>query len=296
MTSSRSACPALRRLALGTVQFGTAYGISNPRGQVATADARAILEDAGARGLDLLDTAPGYGEAERVLGGLRPLTDRFGIVTKTARLAGAGVDGVVARARESLKKLGRERAEGLLVHRAGDLCDPEGAALWRALLELRDGGLYDRIGISAYAEDDPLDLARRFRPELMQIPLSVLDQRLVRDGTLSRLADLGVEVHVRSIFLQGLVFLDPARLPARLAHAAPLLRDRARRIAEGGTSPLTAALHFALARPDVARIVVGVTSLAEWREVAGAAQGPAPDLDWDALAIDDVRVLNPAGW
>jgi aryl-alcohol dehydrogenase-like predicted oxidoreductase len=287
---------APKKLALGTAQFGTDYGVSNRRGQVPSGEVRAILEDAAARGVDLLDTAAAYGDAEAVLGGLGPVAHSFRVVTKTARLGPGGVPEVVATAHRSLARLGRNSLDGLFVHAASDLQGLTGDTLWEALRGLKEGGLFRAIGISAYAEDDPLALARRFRPDLMQLPVSLLDQRLIADGTVAGLAELGVEVHARSIFLQGLVFLDPRRLPASLAHAGPSLAERARMIADAGTTPLAAALHFVLARPEIARVLVGVTSLAEWREIAEAATAPAPDLDWTAMALDDPLVLNPVRW
>lgn len=286
----------LGRLALGTVQFGTAYGVSNRRGQVPADEARAILADAAGRGVELLDTAAAYGESEAVLGRLRPVADAFRIVSKTQPLGPGGVAGVVARARESLLRLRRDRLHGLLIHAAADLHGPEGEALWRALREMKAEGLFGRLGISAYAADDPLGLARRFRPDIVQIPVGYLDQRLLVDGTLAGLAGLGIEIHARSILQQGLVFLDPDRLPASLAHGKKLLAERAGRLADAGTTPLAAGLHFALRCPEVARVVVGVTSLAEWRQVAAAASAPAPDLDWAALATDDPVVLDPRRW
>ncbi|GJD47521.1 hypothetical protein OPKNFCMD_0229 [Methylobacterium crusticola] len=283
----------MRRIALGTAQLGLDYGISNAGGQVSRREARAILADAAGRGVDLLDTAAAYGEAEAVIGALRPESDAFAVVTKTIRLPGDDAAAVAGRARASLDRLGRPAAEALLVHAAADLAGRAGDALWRALADLKAEGAYRRIGISAYAADDPAGLARRFRPDLMQVPVSLLDQRLVRDGTLAALAASGVEIHARSLFLQGLVFLAPERLPPALAHAGPALaarRDRA------GGDMLGAALHFGLALPEVARLVVGVTSLAEWRALAAAAAAPSPGLDWPAFALDDATVLNPAAW
>ena len=74
---------------------------------------------------------------------------------------------------------------------------PYGPALWERLLQLRDTGLFDKVGISAYASDDPVGLARRFRPDLIQAPASLLDQRLLVDGSLAAVREMGVEVHLR---------------------------------------------------------------------------------------------------
>lgn len=280
--------PAARRLGLGTVQFGQAYGISNRRGQVPAADVRVILARAARAGICLLDTAANYGEAERVLSEMD--TASFRIVSKTAGVQ-HGVDRVVARARQSARILGR--LDLLLVHSVRDLLGPQGEALWKALQGLKEEGVAGGIGISAYVADDPVRLAERFRPDAMQIPFSILDQRLLRDGSLARLKELGVEVHARSLFLQGLLFMDP--LPEKLEYAAPALKAVRARIAAAGTTPLAAALSFVLSRPEVDVAVVGVAALKQIDEIM-ASLAPSPDLDWDACALDDARLLTPSLW
>src|SRR6185295_11929183 len=108
------------RLGLGTVQFGQEYGISNTRGRVPLGDVEAILRRAADAGVRVLDTAAGYGEAERLLGSLPTLTNPFRIVTKTISLQ-HGLDTVLSRARQSVSILERKPVDLLLVHSAGDL-------------------------------------------------------------------------------------------------------------------------------------------------------------------------------
>ena len=285
----------LKRLGLGTVQFGQAYGISNARGRVPGADVAAILRRAAAAGVGTLDTAAGYAEAEAVLGGLAALTRPFRLVTKTIALKN-GLDAVIARARQSVATLGRSKIDLLLVHAAADLTGEGGAVLWQRLLALRDEGLFGGIGISAYVADDPLKLARDFRPDAMQLPLSLLDQRLIQSGALAAIKELGVEVHARSLFLQGLLFLSEDKLPAKLAGAAAHLKKLSARFAEARTTPLVAALAFALDRPEIDVAVVGVTTPDEFEEVLQAAAKPLPNIDWASCALDDELVLTPSRW
>jgi aryl-alcohol dehydrogenase-like predicted oxidoreductase len=273
------------QLGLGTVQFGRAYGVSNVHGQVSPNMARAILERAAAGGIKVLDTAANYGEAEKLLSQLD--TGAFRIVTKTIGIKN-GVDAVVAQARRSAQSL---NADMLLVHAAGDLANDE---LWPALQRLKAEGIFRGIGISVYAADNPAALAARFRPDVMQLPLSLLDQRLLNDGTLARLKELGIEVHARSIFLQGLLFLE--KLPAKLAHAEPQLAAAKSAIRAAGSTPLAAALGFALSRPEISVALVGVTSLTELEEILGATVVDSPRIDWDALALDDEMLLTPSRW
>lgn len=277
------------RLGIGTVQFGQAYGVSNTHGQVPRAEVKLILELAARTRIGLLDTAANYGEAEAVLGGndLRP----FRIVSKT-RGVQHGVHAVIARARQSVRTLGA--VDLLLVHAAKDLLGPSGATLWRSLQVLKAEGIIGGIGISAYVADDPVMLAERFRPDAMQLPFSLLDQRLLQDGSLARLKQLGVEIHARSLFLQGLLFMS--ELPEKLSTAGPLLAKAKAEIACAGTTPLAAALGFVLSRPEVDVAVVGMTGLPQLQEIITAALSPLPDLDWRACALQDERVLTPSLW
>ena len=294
--SLKPTATAAAKLGLGTAQFGSDYGVSNARGRIAGAEAAAILQTAARGGVLLIDTAADYGEAETVLGALLPQPNPFRIVTKTAPLARGGVDRVEASARASLHRLGVDRADALLVDRAADLFGPNGPALWDRLQRLKDEGLFDRIGVSAQVGDDPLGIARRFKPDLMQLPASLLDQRLIADGQLCDIAELGVEIHLRSVFLQGLLFMPRDGLPTALAEAGPRLSRIRRMIAEAGADPLHAAIAFALSRPEASAVIVGVTTAAELRAVLAAANAPSPHLDWAGLSLDHPLALDPHLW
>ncbi len=131
---------------------------------------------------------------------------------------------------------------------------------------------------------------------MVQAPASLLDQRMLIDGTLAELAGMGIEVHLRSIFLNGLLFLPPDRAPNHLKAAAGRISRARRLIAEGRSDPLQAALGFALSRPEASAVLVGVASAAEMSAVVAAAMSPPPDLDWDEMALDDPVALDPRAW
>jgi aryl-alcohol dehydrogenase-like predicted oxidoreductase len=282
-------------IGLGTAQLGSAYGISNCRGQVPPGEARAILARAQAVGITVLDTAAVYGNAEEMLGSILPADAPFRIVTKTLPLS-RGLAAVAERARRSVALSGRRSLDTLLVHSASDLASNDGPDLWRALERLRDQGLFRRIGISAYFTDDPRALAHRYQPSVMQLSVSLLDQRCIADGTLLELKRLGIEVHARSIFLQGLLLMAPKDVPAKFDRAALALSGVRARIAEAGSSPLQAAVRFILDRPEIDVALVGVTRKSELDEVVSAAMSASPVLDWGACALEDPFVLTPSLW
>ena len=251
---------------------------------------RFLLQTAADAGVCTVATRP-EGDAERLLGQAWPFPSPFRVTVRTMPLSD-GIDRIEARARRSLERLGLPRGEALLVSSACDLAGAEGRALWDRLNALKDRGLFKRIGFCATMEDGPALLARRFRPDLIQLPCNILDQRPVSSGLLSELAAQDVPVHLSSVFAHGLLFAGRETLPPHLAdHGMALSRTR-RRLAEARVDPMQAALTFALHLPEVEAVVASVASAAELRAMVAAAHAPLPDLDWSALAIAEPAALT----
>jgi len=289
---------SLPPLALGTVQFGLRYGF-NPAPAPAGEEVAAILRFAWEEGIDTLDTAPAYGDAELRVAEFMPAQARFRIVTKLPAARGP-VDAGAARrsALESAARLGGRPLEALLAHHAPDLLAPGGEALFAAMERLRAEGVVRRLGVSVYDAATLRAVLGAYPLDIVQLPLNVLDQRLLLDGSLALVAGRGVEVHVRSVFLQGVLLAAPAELPPALAALrAPLERFRAA-AGRAGLSCAAAALAFVARCAGVARLVVGVNSLAQLRANVGAyaeAARAAP-FDASALAANEVPAVDPRSW
>ena len=288
------------KLALGTVQFGLDYGISNPRGRVPLDEVRRILDTAESGGIKVVDTAADYGECESVLGQYLP--GSISVITKTGRfvepeLTDASIATFRARVAESLARLRRDRLYGLLVHYCEDLVKPGGARLFAALEELKVDRVVERIGISAYRRDQIEPLMERYRFDLVQVPLNVLDQRLTGSNFLHAVKAAGVEVHVRSVFLQGLLFLDPEEVRPYFAPIRPLLRAYHDALRRRGLTPVEGALAFVKSCAEVDYVVVGTTGAAELSEVLGAWNSTrGNDFDFTPFAVAEDAMVNPARW
>ncbi len=282
-------------LGLGSAQFGCDYGISNTRGRVSEDEVRQILSYAADCRITHIDAAHYHGDVERILGRCWPFPSPFKPQVRTLRLE-KGLEWLESRLRRSVDHMGLARIHAALVDSAEDLTGAEGDALWARLEKLKAEGLVSRIGISATYDDEPVLLAKRFKPDIMQVPVSILDQRLVRNGALEQLAGLGVEVQVRSVFLQGLLFLPREALPSNLAPIGPHLSRVRRIMAECGADPLHAALSYALNLAGVSTVIVGVTSAAELRAIVAASERKAPRVLYDMLALNDEIALDPNQW
>ncbi|GAB4468423.1 MAG: bifunctional regulator KidO [Burkholderiaceae bacterium] len=285
------------RIALGTAQFGLDYGVTNRAGQLSEQTVRAVLARAREAGVQWLDTAAAYGAAEVVLGRLASPASGFRVCTKVVSAADAAdpVGGAQRQFGQSLARCGRSRVDVLMVHDARQLLGADGAALYRWLAAQKDAGRAAAIGASVYEGSEAVALTDRYALDWIQLPLSLLDQRALADGTLARLKSRGVSVQARSVLLQGLLLADPTRLPAAFAPAqAPLARVRAA-AAACGMSVLDLALGFVASVAEVDQIVLGVESPAQLDECVRALGTPAK-ADWRDLACDELAVLDPRRW
>lgn len=287
------------RLGLGTVQFGLDYGISNARGRPSEDEVREILASAVNGGMEVIDTAAAYGDSEAVLGRCLPEAG-FRLITKTRplreRTNGTDAVWVCEGFARSLQRLRLESVEGLLVHHAADLLGPSGDAIYAELVRLKDQGRVRRIGLSAYngAEiDAALD---RYDVDLIQIPVNVLDQRLVLGGQLQRLRARGVEIHVRSVFLQGLLLMEPATLPASFSSIRPLMQAWRDALTNIGMTPAEGAFAY-IQSLDIDVALVGVENAeqlqANQQDFSRARCG---EIDFTQFALNDEAFLNPSRW
>ena len=284
------------QLCLGTVQFGVPYGITNQVGQVPEVEVRRILDLAAAAGIKLLDTAQAYGTAETVLGHCWPTDAPRRLISKLA--AGAPRQSWEESLNTSLQRLQASKLDGFLLHRASDLLAPDGDALLDWLKGLRDRDLAERIGVSIYDASEleglPLD-----QLQLVQLPLSVYDQRLISDGTVSRLQDLGIAVHVRSVLLQGLLLQSPRQWPDHLSPAFRVHHARwLEHMHQEELSPLAGALGFVSACKGVEAVLVGVATGQEFAQVLKAwdqaeASPPAAQQVW---AWENAEDIDPRLW
>lgn len=289
---------SINKLGLGTVQWGLPYGLANRHGITAPETVRAILAEAQRHGIKVLDTASLYGEAETVLGA-NPL-QMFHVISKTPKFSTPIITGeqtlqLTRIFHQSLQRLSCKKIYGLMVHHANDLLVPGGEKLVAAMTELKEKGGVENIGVSFYDSAQVDAVLKIFKPDIVQLPVSVLDQRMLLNGQMERLKNAGVEIHIRSVFLQGLLLMPLGQVPAYFDPIRPLLARWHAAVQAQGMTLVQAALSFVRDITCVDTVLVGVENL---RQFQSCLKDFSIDASFDAsnLACNDPMFVNPALW
>lgn len=283
------------KIALGTVQFGLEYGVANTKGRVPEETAQDILGLARELGVDTLDTAATYGTSEEVLG--RTGVDAFKVISKVppgTEHLGKPANWVKRCIDQSLSNLRCDSLYGLLLHRPLDLLQSNGRELYDALVDIKRQGLAEKIGISVYGPGD-LEKLAAFDFDLVQAPMNILDRRLKNSGWLEKLSKQGTEVHIRSAFLQGLLLMPAAQRPEYFKPWRSLFTEYDAWVAGQQLTPLQACLGYLHGHPEINKIVVGVDTPEQLREIVSGAKTPTPTVP-DNIQTSDLNLINPGLW
>jgi hypothetical protein len=184
---------------------------------------------------------------------------------------------------------------GLLLHQPADALGPRSGVLLATLASLKAERLVENVGVSVYAPDELAVLEGSMALDIVQLPYNVLDRRFEQSGWIDRLAGLGARVHVRSVFLQGLLATDENAMPLRFARWTAVWTRWFGWVREQHLSPIEAALGFVLRNRNVGRVVVGVESAVQLQQIMRHARVLAQSVP-AGLATDDLTLINPTNW
>ena len=259
------------KLALGTAQFGMDYGISNSTGKINSTEAEEILALCRAEHINTIDTAQVYGESETVLGnsGL----ENFDIVTKITDKNNSD------NLEISLERLKLPHIYAALLHDENEMNEKN----YAKLENYKSQGLVQKIGVSVYSPIKLETIMKNYKIDIVQIPLNILDQRFL--PLLPKLKEKSIEIHIRSVFLQGLLLMKD--IPDYFNSIKPVLNKMPK-------DRLGFCLHFVKNIEEVDKIVIGVTSKNELQQIICAYNKKF--FDYSEYMIDDEKIVNPSLW
>lgn len=274
------------KLVLGTVQFGCQYGV-NSTGRPDEQMVMDILRLAEQNGIEVLDTSAAYGNAEEVLGNVIPQTGgSFHIISKYPESS----ETIGVTLEKTLHTLGVSRIYGYLLHHFSVYRNNPG--IWEEFLCLKEKGKVEKIGFSLYSPAElEILLANDVPFDLVQFPYNVFDRQF--DPYLELLKGRGVEIHVRSTFLQGLFFKDRNGLSEKLKPLGRYLQQLDDYAQMSGMSVAEVALNYNLQNPFIDGVLIGVDTTGQLLDNIRSISDKKIELTID---VKEKELLNPVNW
>lgn len=286
------------KLAIGTAQFGMDYGVANKNGQISERQMQNILSLAQDYGIKSIDTAKDYGDCEFKLGKFK--LENFDVSTKITNLSFCKndvKDFLIKEVKNSLQSLNIKKLDTLLLHSSKDLLSLRKNEIYDSLSLCKSLNYCRKIGISSYASQEVFEILDNYEIDVVQFPLSVFNRDLLFSGLLSNLKNKGIEVHVRSIFLQGLLLMDRDDLDNYFNPWLKLLDDWDAWIAENKTTHLDACLEFVFKIKDVDKVIVGVDSFSHFEQIINSIKNIKNSKKFPiVLSSVDEDLINPSKW
>ncbi len=280
------------KLVIGTAQFGMHYGIANQKGKVHSSEVSSILDFAYTNNINILDTAKTYGNSEKVIGDYLKTRTKFSwtVITKFNDID------VASQLQDSTEKLNTQPTV-VLAHSANLFLYP----LFKLeLQEAKDKELIRSIGVSLYNEKEINQvLESELKPEVIQLPMNILDTRIYRYGLLGKLFEKEIEIHVRSAFLQGLFYLSEIDLAARFKDVIPYLEKLKSISAKAGLTLSEFSLLWLVSLKEVSKVIIGVDNV---NQLKGHLETLKKNIDLsvfeEALSVqyENENILNPSLW
>lgn len=282
------------RLAIGTAQFGQKYGIANTSSN-SYIDVHGILDFCRHHGINTIDTAQAYGNSEVLLG--EQGVSGFDVITKIFIPDDIKIsDDVIYQLFEkSQDNLRINKVHGLLIHNPRVFLDPCGPDLFRALRSLKNKGLIDLFGVSVYSTDEAEYYLSNYHFDLYQIPLSVVDRRFYKNNLIKRIKNRGSQIYARSIFLQGLLVNESLERPSYFNQWSDFFKKYYEIVVESGLTPMQFCLASVLSDKDISKVVVGVDSLPQLREIV---ESYSEDFTCsiEKIGEPDLGLIDPRLW
>ena len=287
-------------LALGSVQFGIDYGVSSTSTKPDIDEVKKILSYANSKGINTIDTAFSYGNSEQVLGELN--TYDFKVVTKTRNFIDKDINSeevtlIEKDFHQSLQNLKLESTYGLLIHNSEDLLKLNGDKLFHQLNKLKQDGKVKKIGVSVYEYNHLQAILDNFDIDLVQLPFNILDRRMIENSMLANLKKKGIEVHARSIFLQGLLLMSKNNRPKKFDRWNNIWEIWHQWLNDNQITAIEASINFAVSVSEISKVLVGVETKSQLEEIVTATTSDIvlPDIP-EELYTCDPKLLNPMNW
>ena len=279
----------LVKLVIGAAQFGSNYGITN-KSQISNQDINAIIKLAKKKHINYIDTSPDYPGSQKILGSCN--IKKFNIITKLPIFKNnktISFKNVVALLEDSKKDLKKKNFEALLLRTPTKLINSK--LDWKKLIKLKEKQSISKLGYTIYNPDELKLIYKKYKPDVIQLPFNIFDRRFDETGWLDRLSNDGIEIHVRSVFLQGLLLLDPKSFPNKLEAKKDIFILYNNWLKDNNYSKLQSCLSLPLTDNRISKVLVGLNSFSHFKEIINTSVKEINYPKW--MSKIDASIINP---
>ena len=284
------------KIILGSANFDQIYGIK--KNFIKKSEIKKLFDLALKNKIKTIDTSPLYNKSEKIIGLLN--NNRFKIISKIPKppknIKRENIKKwLKQKVMISLKNLKIKKFEGLLLHNANSLLYKNGDEIYKGIRNMKINGFTSKIGVSIYDFNVLDKILKKFKFNLIQAPFNILDQRLVEKGWLKKLKKRKIEVHARSIFLQGILLLKHNQLPKKLIKLSKKFVMWENWLKKNKFSSLQVCLSFVLNQRQLDGIVVGYNNTNQLNQILKLKQ-IKNNFSLPNLNIKDKKLIDPREW
>ncbi|MEM2111593.1 MAG: aldo/keto reductase [Candidatus Bathyarchaeia archaeon] len=287
------------KLALGTAQFGMRYGIANKYGKVSREEVSKIIELCRENQIKFIDTAADYGASEAILGEIG--VEEFNVISKLPKLQvekSLLKETIEKTVYESLARMKINNLYAILLRYSESLLLPDIVEeLSQITKELMKNGAVNKLGVSVYSPKEALAIVEKYNDiGVIQSPFSILDRRILKNNFLGEIKKRNIEFHARSVFLQGLLLMNSNERPKKFDRWKSIWDRWDRFIEQNKLLRLRACVGYVKSKEQVDRIIIGVDSLKQLREIITAYREDYHYEAPDDLCSEDIDLIHPYNW
>jgi aryl-alcohol dehydrogenase-like predicted oxidoreductase len=195
------------KLIIGTVQFGLKYGITNKQGKVTDSDLDNIFSFCNNFNITHFDTAQDYGNSEDIIKKYKDIYENIVIITK-CKLKNKPVKETIELSINKFYKINY-----FLLHSYDDY----NIEAIETLTQFKKLNKIHKIGVSIYNVEEGLKILKENKIDAIQLPFNYLDKQWFNKEFQDLLKKTNIEIHVRSIFLQGILLNPIVKKPSNIS-------------------------------------------------------------------------------
>ncbi len=281
---------------LGTAQFGSHYGIVNSDGCPSDEEVKSIFKTMIGNGINFLDTAFAYGNSLERISHLisHGKTQQIQLINKFS--VSENLEGVYLKLLEYLKTTGLKKFYGLLIHDPQNLTSKQEKSICKFLQRVKDEGIVYKVGVSVYSPSDLEGVLDTYPLDLVQCPINLFDQRFLVEGVLGQLKGKNIEIHARSLFLQGILLSE--EIPQSLTNLQPTWNLYRNALLETKLTSLQFILSWVKSIEGIDKWVIGINKKYELSQIL-VEYGKSlynPEYNWGKFNIPDNPDIDPRNW